>query len=158
MVLLTVSLFYLLVYYDYLELRYNVWKAGGWDVVRVDGYDEEPGYTVTGVVLVAKDRRDAVVHLSLGNHETLRAGQPIRVYGMKSLRLDGNDPRVLNDSRLSAAQRYELQYMSNALDVKNPGPLGHLFPNPIRDLNELRIHYDEVYVVFSSIAGNGSKR
>jgi hypothetical protein len=150
---LTISFYYVLQYAEYLEVRYQVWKAGGWDVVRVYGYDEGgSGYTVTGVVLAPRDHPNAVVELALGDHERLRNGEPIRLYGMKRVRLDGNDPRLLNDPRLSEQQRYDLQYMTGSLDVKDTGPLGHLFPHPIRNLNDLRIHYDEVYAVFSSFA------
>jgi len=152
-----VSLYYFLVYLEYLQARYHVQIAGGWKVLEVCGYDEEPGYTVTGVRLAPKDRPDAVVHLALGNRETLGDGEPIRIYSMKALRLDRDDPRLLNDPRLNDQQRYYLKYYDAALDIRDTGPLGHLFPHPIRNLDDLRIHYDEVYAVFSTFAGQEAK-
>jgi len=41
-----------------------------------------------GSRLAPKDRPDAVIHLALGDHESLRDGEPIRVHSMKGLRLD----------------------------------------------------------------------
>jgi len=145
------------VYYQYLQVRYHVHQAGGWQVLEVYGYDEEPGYTVTGVRVASKDRPDTVVELALDNHETLREGEPIRVCSMNGLQLDRDDPRLLNDPRLNDQQRYDLQYFNASLDIRDTGPLGHLFPHPIRNLDDLRIHYDEVYRVFSSFAGKEAK-
>ena len=154
-----VSLFYLVKYHGCLQVRYNVWRAGGWEVVNIRGYEEGgPHYTVTGVVLAAKGRPDAVVELFFHNHETLHNDEPIRIHGMKSLRLDGHDARLLNDPRLSNQQRYDLQYFGSALDVKNTGPLGDLFPHPIRNLKDLKDYYDEVFAVFESFARDQSKQ
>jgi hypothetical protein len=163
---LLILLFYLVKYQVALELRYRVWNAGGWEIVEVKGYNEGgpwgseeswPNYSVTGVVLAAKEQPDAVIELSLGDKETLYEGEPIRVHRMNALRLDPYDPQLLNDPRLNDQQRYYLQYFSASLDIRDRGPLGHLFPHPIRNLDDLKVHYDEVYAVFSSFAGKGSK-
>jgi hypothetical protein len=133
-----------------LSTRYFFWKGGDWDVVEVTGYDEMPGFSVTGAVLTAKGRPDATVQIYFNRTWSPREGiQVINIGGLDIARVQA---RLLDDPRISDEQRRELRFNDGAVDVMDTGPFGNLFPHPIRDLRDLQTHYDEVHAVFRSIA------
>ena len=130
--------------------RYHFWKGGDWDVVRVDGYEEHPGFTVTGAALAM--RPGATVHVSFNRQWS--ADQGIWISNINGLDIRLVLQRLPESPRLTADERRELAAYRDeyGMDVADTGPFAKLFPHPIRDLKDLRTHYDEVYDVLKAIA------
>lgn len=144
-----------------VRVRLLLADSGDWDVVEVTGYYEGngpslAGYSVTGALLAAKGRPEATVRLVFNGLTSLRDNEEIRVVEMKDLKIEDVQRQLLRDPRMSDRQRYQLKYHNGAIDVKSTGHFGQLFPRPIRDLKDLRAHYDEVYQTMRSIAARPS--
>ena len=129
-------------------------RSNDWDVVEIRGFSEEPGYTVTGVLLAIKGRPDATVELCFSHWTSLRDNEEITIVSINGLDLEAGDVqrRLLANPCISKRQRYELGYHNGTINVKSDGHFAGLFPHPIRNLTDLRVHYDEVYGTLHSIA------
>ena len=129
-------------------------RSSDWDVVEIRGFSEEPGYTVTGIILAIKGRPDATVELCFSHWTSLRDNEEITIVRINGLDLEAGDVqrRLLANPCISKRQRYELGFHNGTINVKSDGHFARLFPHPIRNLTDLRVHYDEVYETFRSIA------
>jgi hypothetical protein len=152
LLLLVIAFFVYANYHQIWSVKRLFANSADWDVVEVTGYSEEPGYSVTGVLLAVKGRPEATVRLGFHQWTSLRDNREISIVSIKNVDAADVSKRLLSDPRITDRQRTELMFRNHhAIDVKSTGEFANLFP-PIRDLKELRARYDEVYESMRSIA------
>jgi hypothetical protein len=152
LVLLVVGFFVYASYHQTWNVRRHFANSNDWEVIEITGYSEEPGYSVTGVLLAAKGRPEATVRLGFHSYRTLLDNDEIAIVNIKNVNAEDVSKRLLSDPRMTDRQRTELKFRQYGwIDVKNTGEFGNVFP-PIRDLKELRARYDEVYETMRSLA------
>lgn len=152
LLLLVIAFFVYANYHQVWSVKRLFANSPDWDVVEVTGYSDEPGYSVTGVLLAAKGRPEATVRLVFNQWTSLRDNSEISIVSMRDINVADVQRRLLADPRLPDRQRYELQYQPGSIDVKSTGHFAGMFPHPIRDLKDLRSHYEEVYAAMRSVA------
>jgi hypothetical protein len=147
-----VAFFVYLNYHQVWSVRWHFVNSPDWDVVEVTGYSEDPGYSVTGVLLAAKGRPEATVRLGFNQYTSLLNNEEIAIVSIKDVDAEDVSTQLLSDPRVTERQRTELMFRYyDAIDVKSTGEFGNLFPR-VRDLKELRARYDEVYETMRSLA------
>src|SRR5688572_10083815 len=120
--LLGVAFFCYLNYHQIWSVRWHFVGSPDWDVVEVTGYSEQPGYSVTGVLLAAKGRPEATVRLGFNQYTSLLQNEEIAIVRIKDVDAADVSTRLLADPRVSDRQRTELKWRYyDAIDVKRTG-------------------------------------
>ena len=108
--LLGIAFFCYLNYHQIWSVRWHFVGSPDWDVLEVTGYSEQPGYTVTGVLLAAKGRPEATVRLGFNQFTSLLKNEEITIVSIKDVDAADVATRLLDDPRVSDRQRTELMF------------------------------------------------